>query len=163
MISNRLLSRREAKTLDLHERIKLEMEITDRETEKARLKEISSNWKFSKYSQRSPWRRHQFEFLGDLRGKVILDVGCGCNLTPTYFALAGAQKVYACDVSPKAVNYNFEAAKKYAVDNKEIGPEGFEGVLQGPHPRPLTDRKRQSQVLSEHVGGQHVVSVGPMV
>ena len=42
--------------------------------------------------------RYALQEMGDLRGKKILDIGCGAGETSVYFALQGAQ-VWACDVS----------------------------------------------------------------
>lgn len=39
------------------------------------------------------------EWMGDLRGKRLLEVGCGCGEASVYFAMKGAQ-VTAVDISP---------------------------------------------------------------
>jgi SAM-dependent methyltransferase len=47
----------------------------------------------------APEMRHLRRALGDLRGKELLDIGCGLGEASVYFALEGAQ-VTATDVSP---------------------------------------------------------------
>lgn len=55
-----------------------------------------------------PWAQERFPLLSNLidyeflRGKRVLDVGCGTGWTSAEFALAGAQ-VHAIDLTPKAV------------------------------------------------------------
>ena len=104
MRTNRVISRAQAAQLNLESRIELEMKLTDAEAERVKLQPVPTLQRFEQYRNRSPWRRAMFEFLGPLEDRIILDVGCGYNPTPIYFALAGARKVYACDVSPNAVN-----------------------------------------------------------
>lgn len=60
---------------------------------------------------RKPWLAFEFPFhvLGDLRGKYVLEVGCGNGDNSILLALRGAQ-VVGIDVSPKAI----EIAKRRA-------------------------------------------------
>jgi 2-polyprenyl-3-methyl-5-hydroxy-6-metoxy-1,4-benzoquinol methylase len=51
----------------------------------------------------APENRFILEKMGDIRGKRILDVGCGLGESSVYFALQGA-KVTALDLSPKMVD-----------------------------------------------------------
>jgi SAM-dependent methyltransferase len=118
MRMNRLLSRRKAIQLDLQSRIALEKEITDAEAEEISAKPIPPQWHFDDYKNHSLWRRYEFNFLGPLSGKTILDLGCGYHSTPTYFALAGARKVYACDVSPKALAFARKTAEAAGVAHR---------------------------------------------
>jgi SAM-dependent methyltransferase len=59
-----------------------------------------------------------FDILGPLEGRTILDLGCGYNPTPVYFALAGAKKVIACDVSPRAVDFVSQLANNFGVADR---------------------------------------------
>ncbi len=118
MKTNRVIKRDQAARLDLASRINLEIELTDAEAERIPPKPIPANWQFKDYSQRAPWMAHLFDFLGSLAGRTILDLGCGYNPTPIYFALAGARRVYACDVSPKAVAYVQEMAETAGVAHR---------------------------------------------
>jgi SAM-dependent methyltransferase len=105
MNTNRLIGRHHILSLDLPSRIALEMKLTDREAERILPQTVPDGWRFENYWKHLPYREHLFRFLGSLEGRTVLDLGCGYNLTPIYFALAGARKVYACDVSPKSVAY----------------------------------------------------------
>jgi 2-polyprenyl-3-methyl-5-hydroxy-6-metoxy-1,4-benzoquinol methylase len=70
----------------------------------------------ARYGARSPRRRFNKEFrfrlLGDLRGKRVLDVGCGDGVNAVLLAKLGAM-VTGIDVSPKAI----ELAKRRAEVN----------------------------------------------
>jgi SAM-dependent methyltransferase len=118
MKTNRLLTRREAEKLGLQSRITLEKKITDAEAEEIKAKPVPPNWRFDDYRNHSPERRYEFDYLGPLAGKTILDLGCGYHPTPTYFALAGARKVYACDVSPNAVAFARKTAAAAGVADR---------------------------------------------
>jgi SAM-dependent methyltransferase len=48
----------------------------------------------------APEHRFIMGLLGDLKGRRVLDLGCGLGEAAVYFALQGAQ-VTACDLSPK--------------------------------------------------------------
>lgn len=50
----------------------------------------------------APENRFILGLMGDLRGKRLLDIGCGLGETSVYFALQGA-KVTATDISPEMV------------------------------------------------------------
>lgn len=121
MKTNRQISRDEALILDLQSRIKLEMQLTDVEAQEKVTRQpqsLPADWHFDRYRNQSPWRKHLFDFLGTLVDKTILDLGCGYNPTPIYFALAGAKHVYACDVSPKALAYVQEMAHQAGVADR---------------------------------------------
>jgi SAM-dependent methyltransferase len=75
---------------------------------------------YADYRNSSPWRRCLFDFLEPLSGKTILDLGCGYNPTPIYLALAGAKRVYACDVSPRAVEYVRRTAEESGVADRVV-------------------------------------------
>jgi len=48
----------------------------------------------------SPEPQWLVEQMGDLRGKRVLDIGCGAGEAATYFGMLGA-KVSAIDISPR--------------------------------------------------------------
>ncbi len=118
LASKRVLSRDEALALDLDSRIKLEEQITDAKASKIQVPSIQDDWTFSDYSEECPWSSYAFDFLGPLAGRSIVDIGCGYHPTPIYFALAGAERVCACDVSPKAVQFMRRVAKIYGVADR---------------------------------------------
>src|SRR5688572_25217012 len=55
------------------------------------------------YLDHETWVRPAFAQLGDLRGKRVLDYGCGHGMAAVVLARAGAI-VTACDLSPGYVN-----------------------------------------------------------
>ena len=118
LASKRVMSRDAALALDLDSRIKLEEQITDAKASKIPVPVIPDDWTFSDYSEEYPWRSYEFNFLGPLAGKSIIDIGCGYHPTPIYFALAGAERVCACDVSPKAVQFMRRLANLYGVADR---------------------------------------------
>ncbi len=52
--------------------------------------------------------------FGDLKGRELLDLGCGAGETSVYFALQGAE-VTACDISSEMLRVATRLADKYAV------------------------------------------------
>ena len=116
--SNRLVSKRQATDLEPESRIRLERYITDAKDKEKVITPIPANWNFESWSAARPWRRHLYNFLGPLKGKSILDVGCGYRPTPIYFALAGARHVCAFDVSPKAIDHINRLAVEYSVEDR---------------------------------------------
>jgi SAM-dependent methyltransferase len=56
--------------------------------------------------------RYVYEQLGDIRGKKILDLGCGAGETSVYFALNGAE-VYACDIAEEFLMVATRLAAKF--------------------------------------------------
>ncbi len=59
--------------------------------------------------------RYALKQMGDLRGKRILDLGCGAGESSVYFALKGA-KVYACDVSDEFLKVAASLAGEFGVN-----------------------------------------------
>ncbi len=57
------------------------------------------------------------EQFGELKGKRVLDIGCGQGDTSVFFALGGAE-VYALDVSEKMVSMTTELARRHGVDGR---------------------------------------------
>ncbi len=58
--------------------------------------------------------RFALESMGDLRGKKVLDLGCGAGETSVYFALQGAD-VDACDISAGLIGLADRLAEKFGV------------------------------------------------
>ena len=121
LASKRVMSRDAALALDLDSRIKLEEQITDAKASKIPVPNIPNDWTFSDHSEEYPWSSYEFGFLGPLTGKSIIDIGCGYHPTPIYFALAGARRVCACDVSPKAVQFMRRLANIYGAQARRAG------------------------------------------
>jgi SAM-dependent methyltransferase len=66
------------------------------------------------YLDHAAWMRTAVERLGDLRGRAVLDWGCGHGMAAIVFARRGA-RVAACDVSPEYVKEaRFRAAANRA-------------------------------------------------
>ncbi|MBW3541419.1 MAG: class I SAM-dependent methyltransferase [Planctomycetes bacterium] len=119
MKTNRILSREQAQSLDLDERVALEARVTDRlVAENARPPQIGPDWTIDDYTNRALWLRRLHDWFGPLEGRSILDLGCGHNPTPLYFALAGARRVAACDVSPKALACVAAVASEFKVTDR---------------------------------------------
>ena len=57
------------------------------------------------------------EQFGDLKGKRVLDIGCGQGDTSVFFARGGAE-VHALDVSEKMVSMTAELARLHGVDGR---------------------------------------------
>src|SRR5262245_61708696 len=75
---------------------------------------------FSRYSQprhRWDWRQFAAKLLGDVRGRQLLDYGCGMGEESTYFALLGAT-VSAIDVSPLGIRLTRERAAHNGVADR---------------------------------------------
>ena len=67
---------------------------------------------YEKYFSVFPHFKYVAEFFGRIKGKKILDFGCGTGWVSIYFARSGAE-VFSCDISPEAINI----AKKMAISN----------------------------------------------
>jgi 2-polyprenyl-3-methyl-5-hydroxy-6-metoxy-1,4-benzoquinol methylase len=63
--------------------------------------------------------KRRFALLGDLRGKCVLDVGCGSGEWTLMLARAGAT-VYAIDIAPEMVAVTQRRAKLSGVDDRVI-------------------------------------------
>ena len=57
------------------------------------------------------------KLLGDIKGKRILDLGCGLGEASVFFALEGA-KVTSLDISPKMLEFTKKLGEKYGVGRK---------------------------------------------
>lgn len=66
--------------------------------------------------------RFILERLGDLRGKHVLDIGCGLGETAVMFARRGAL-VTASDISPQMIQVTEQLARRYGVSiATRVGP-----------------------------------------
>lgn len=57
-------------------------------------------------------RRLLLRFAGDLRGRVVLDVGCGDGTMTLAFARAGAASVTGCDIDSSMISHAVARASK---------------------------------------------------
>src|SRR6185503_17294794 len=60
---------------------------------------------------------HLLARFGDLKGKRVLDIGCGQGDSSVYFALQGAE-VWAIDVSDRMVEFTRKLAVRHGVGDK---------------------------------------------
>jgi len=56
--------------------------------------------------------------MGDVRGKVVLDLGCGSGPVAIYAALKGAEKVYAVDIMAEACEATRRNARLNGVSDR---------------------------------------------
>lgn len=113
---NRLVPKSSLNALELDRRVQLEAQITDAraaQLDLERYRDIS----LERYRRQSACRRYQLDFLGDVRGRRVLDVCCGYAMTPVMFALAGAH-VVASDVAPLALEQVRRVAAMHGVDDR---------------------------------------------
>jgi ubiquinone/menaquinone biosynthesis C-methylase UbiE len=69
------------------------------------------------YSRTRPWLRYVFDRLGDLRGKEVLETGCGTGDFAVFLARSGAN-VTAIDVSPKSIELARERARSNGLERQ---------------------------------------------
>src|SRR5919204_2317223 len=62
-------------------------------------------------------RAETFKLLGDVRGKSVLDFGCGSGQAGVYLALKGAE-VWGFDLAPIGVQRAQQLAERYGVSPK---------------------------------------------
>jgi SAM-dependent methyltransferase len=83
-----------------HLRLQSEMEFHDRQAAQRARDLGPSDYSFtdSQYLRHESWIAPAFDMLGDLRGKRVLDLGCGHGMASVVMARQGAE-VVACDLS----------------------------------------------------------------
>jgi ubiquinone/menaquinone biosynthesis C-methylase UbiE len=113
---NRQVAKRDIAKLDLLERVRLEAKITDDRIASINL-ERYRDIDLDAYVSTFAWRRYLFGFLGDVRGKHVLDICCGYSMTPVMLAKAGAN-VVAVDVAPRTLECVAEVAAMHEVSDR---------------------------------------------
>ena len=102
------------------ERIQTEREFHDRQAEErgASYRSGRADLRFedADYLDHETWMRPAFAQLGDVRGKAVLDYGCGHGMAAVVLARAGA-RVSAFDLSP---GYVAEAEQRAAVNGVSV-------------------------------------------
>lgn len=73
---------------------------------------LANNFNYQELFSRIVQLRKIADFFGDIRGRRILDAGCGTGWVSLYFARSGAE-THSCDVSAKGV----AVARRYASAN----------------------------------------------
>ena len=68
------------------------------------------------------------KYLFSVRGKSVLDLGCGCGMFAIAAAKLGAADVWAVDASPAAIDATRRNAEKHGVDVVAKAGELFEPV-----------------------------------
>src|SRR5262245_29518492 len=68
------------------------------------------------------------KYLFAVRGKSVLDLGCGCGLFAIAAAKLGAAEVWAVDSSPAAIDCTRRNAEKHGVDVVAKAGESFDPV-----------------------------------
>ena len=87
----------------------------------------------------SPEYKGAVRFLGNVKGKKILNLGCGLGEEAVYLAILGA-KVYAIDISTQMLEFTRKLARRYKVgkrityhhmsaENLKFDDNMFDGVL----------------------------------
>lgn len=101
-------------------RIAHEMEFHDKWAGSIRLDDLLVKDSFE--SPTAIENRYVLSQLGSLKGKRILDLGCGAGEGAVYFALQGAES-YAFDISPGMVEVARTLSQKYGVQVKFVVAE----------------------------------------
>jgi len=85
----------------------------------ARLKPLDPRTVARYYEPEHPWFNKEFRFrlLGDLRGKHVLDIGCGDGINSTLMAKYGA-RVTGVDISPGSIDLCKQRAKLEGVESQ---------------------------------------------
>lgn len=99
------------------DKIRREMEFHDEWAKGVDLNELLVRESFE--SPTAIENRYALEQLGDLRGKKILDMGCGAGESSVFFALKGAE-VTACDISSEFLKVAQRLAAKNGVSIQTV-------------------------------------------
>ena len=99
----------------MHDRIENEREFHDNWAESEQLDDIDVV--LANEVCTAPEIRHIMKSLGDIRGKSLLDVGCGLGEASVYFAMKGAE-VTAMDLSPGMLQAAQSLAERNSVTLK---------------------------------------------
>jgi 2-polyprenyl-3-methyl-5-hydroxy-6-metoxy-1,4-benzoquinol methylase len=80
-------------------------------------------------SQSSPENFQILSWMGNIKNKKILELGCGLGEASTYFAIKGAQ-VTATDISPEMINKAVELASFYNVkiEGRVVSSNSLENI-----------------------------------
>jgi len=62
--------------------------------------------------------------MGDLKGKIVLDLGCGAGPIAIFAALNGAERVYAVDIMPEACEATRRNSILNGVSNRIVVKQG---------------------------------------
>ena len=72
---------------------------------------------------KDPWVLRRLSLMGKLKDKQMLELGCGSEIWPLFFALKGVY-VHAIDISLEGVKLTAKAAKKYQLNNRLLSLAG---------------------------------------
>jgi 2-polyprenyl-3-methyl-5-hydroxy-6-metoxy-1,4-benzoquinol methylase len=92
-----------------------------------------SRW-FNKMFRKAVFQRYEitFEKSGDLKGKSVLDIGCGSGIYSVDFARRGAKRVLGVDFSGNMLDLAREEAKKHGLsDTCEFRQQNFLDAADG--------------------------------
>lgn len=101
--------------MDLREKHQIEREFHDNWARSVDPEELYVHQAFEEKTAIE--NRFALNFLSPIKGKRILDLGCGLGDAAVYFALNGAD-VWAIDISPGMVGITKRLAEKHNVSNK---------------------------------------------
>jgi len=107
------------------DRRRAEQEFHDRQAAERAAARPDLRFEDAEYLDHETWVRPAFARLGDLRGRSVLDYGCGHGMAAVVLARAGA-KVTACDLSPGYVDEAQARAEANGVRVECLAADGEE-------------------------------------